>query len=163
MFYAQFPNLPSPAPASPVPMSGEWASPTSWAQLFQTAGVPAAILIFVFMLFGVFSFLFLWWTVGPKGLVRALGIRFVARLNRFLGQLEKNLGATQTTLADHMRICTSLHQPGGPSYVSELRQAAPLAVAGLREMATAMEIPEAVAHFSDAADQLHAPPPVAAQ
>jgi hypothetical protein len=75
-------------------MSGEWASPESWSHLFQTAGVPAAILVFILALFAVFAFLALWWTVGPNGLVRDIGDRaWKTRLLNTLGWCFAEIGS----------------------------------------------------------------------
>lgn len=146
-------QLPTPAPSpspSPLPMSGEWASPESWSHLFQTAGVPAAILVFILALFAVFAFLALWWTVGPNGLVRDIGDRAWKRLDEFLLHIEANATENQTTLKSQLALCNQTHAPGGPCNVTDLRDA------GHEFAEIAREIGKKTgAHVDDRADNIH--------
>ena len=116
-------QLPAPNPPSAVPMSGEWSSPESWSHLFQAAGVPAAVLLFMLMLGGVFGGLFLWWTVGPAGFLRELGNRLWTRLDKFLENVEANQQTTAATLQTHLASCNAIHAAGGPCNVTDLRNA----------------------------------------
>ena len=117
-----------------VTPSGNWSDPTSWASLVDKIGVGGFLFVFCSL---VAAFLaWKWGTVivnclfGEKGYIAL----FYARLDTFLGHVEENQKVLTTTMETHLGNCTTIHAPGGPCNVVDMREAGHAAAEALRKI-----------------------------
>lgn len=98
------------AQATPThPTSGDFWNPNNWVEFIKAVGFGG---FFAIVLFGFFVF-FLW---------------------KALGRWESHLERAEKLQSTQLSLCTQVHRPGGTANVSELRDAADIAVSVLQDM-----------------------------